>query len=190
MLLRQAVVLLGLGASTVTDIKKGLIYDTVTYPMIAIGIIINLFDFQAEHFLIPGIVFALGFSLYYLGKIGVGDVKIFTAMALLLPFFHGQIFILHSLLAAAIISVIFLSSFYVIKYARLGINFQENKKGIINSSMLGIAMALFFLAVFQQRMMPLYSILVLFVPLLFALVFMAFQHGIRKNFFLKNTRLL
>ncbi len=100
-LVRYLIVIAGTAISACTDIKTGLILDKITYPMLALGVLFSAADVLLEQsftqLLVPLAVFAFGFALYYLGKLGGGDVKIFTAMALLLPFYRGEPFILNVL---------------------------------------------------------------------------------------------
>ena len=46
LLLRQAIVLIGTLAGGYTDAKTGLILDRITYPMIALGILLSLVEGQ------------------------------------------------------------------------------------------------------------------------------------------------
>lgn len=188
-LLRYLIVLIGTALATVTDVKSGLILDKITYPMIALGIFFTGLDlFFTKNFLqlfIPVGVFSLGYALYYLGKLGGGDVKIFTAMSLLLPYFKGEPFILNVLLIAALSSVTVISLYFLIKYFRKGINVKENRKEMLKSFLLGLALLLYFLLLHQFGLLELTHVLILFFPLSLALLFLAFQKGIKRNFFLK-----
>ncbi len=186
---RYLVVLIGTAVSAYTDIKTGLILDRVTYPMIALGVAFTLADIFFSHnffqLVVPAGVFFLGFVLYYLGKLGGGDVKIFTGMALLLPYYKSEPFVLNVLLIAALSSVVVISSYYLFKYFRSGVRVKENHRDMLKSFALGILLLLYFVSLYSFGFMDLSSALILFVPLLFALFFLAFQTGIKKNFFLK-----
>lgn len=198
LLLRQAVILIGSLIAAYTDYKTGYIFDKITYPMIAIGILFNLFEFvQAisvqkfiELFAVGILVFGLGYAMYFLGKIGGGDVKLFTGIALLLPFENGifplNIFVLNILIWAGITSLIFYGVYYVLKYARKGINLKENSEGIKKASGLGILILFYFFMVYSAGLEKL--VLVLFFPLSISLIFVALEKGIKKNFFLKKIQ--
>ncbi len=190
-LVRYLVVLVGTALSTYTDVKTGLILDKVTYPMIALGAAFTACDLFFSHnflqLIIPGGVFALGYLLYYLGKLGGGDVKIFTGMALLLPYYKNEPFVLNVLLIAALSSVVVISSYYLFRYFRCGVKVKENRRDILKSFALGILLLLYFVSLHLLGFMELSSALILFVPLLLALFFLAFQTGIKKNFFLKHV---
>jgi Flp pilus assembly protein protease CpaA len=190
LLLRQAIVLLATGISAYTDWKTGLILDKVTFPLIAIGIGLSLLEQQWIAFAVAAIVFALGYAFYYAGKIGGGDVKLFTGIALVLPFFGKEIFLLDALLLSAVLAVIAYTVFFAGKFVlKNGLRLEENKKGIANAVMVGAFLLLYFFLIFQLHALSLYSIALLAIPLLFGLVFMALEKGIRREFFLKKVKL-
>src|SRR3954454_1273928 len=80
-----AVVLLLVAVTcAVTDLWKGKIYNAVTYPAMALGVVLAVIQHGA-----PGIFFALGgfavgffpaFLLFALGGMGGGDVKLLGAI--------------------------------------------------------------------------------------------------------------
>jgi len=188
-LLRYFIVLVGTVISTFTDIKTGLILDKITHPMIALGLLFTLFDILVEQsfmqLVVPLSVFGIGYGLYYAGKIGGGDVKIFTAFALLLPYHQNQPFVLNVLLIAVLSSITLISAFFVFGYWRMGIDWGECKKDIWKSALLAIAIMLYLIIMFQLGFLNLIHVIVLVVPMLFGLVALAFQKGIYKEFFLK-----
>ncbi len=196
LLLRYAVILIGSLIAAYTDYKTGYIFDKITYPMIAVGILLNLFELGIEVslekflelFSVGIIVFALGYAMYFLGKIGGGDIKLFTAIALLLPFETGifplNIFVLNSLIWAGITSLLFYGVYFVLKYARKGIIWKENIEGMKKAVGLGVLILFYFLMVYYAGMEKL--ILVLLIPMAVALIFIALEKGIKKNFFLKK----
>lgn len=183
--LRIAILLFACIIATITDIKKGLIYDKITLPAIGLGIILNVFDFNLLNFAIPLFVFIFFAILYYLGKIGGGDVKLFAASSLILPFYNNQIFIIPALFFSALFSVVFISVFYTIKYVRTGIDFQKNKKNILQASLLSLALVIYFIFTISSNLLPTQSMFFILIPIIFALPFLAFQQGIRERFFLK-----
>jgi len=199
LLLRQAVILVGSLIAAYTDFKTGYIFDKITYPMIAIGILLNLFEFGqeistekfVELFSVGIIIFVLGYGAYFLGKIGGGDVKLFTGIALLLPFEGGifplNIFVLNALIWAGISSLIFYGIYYILKYARKGIDWKENREGIKKAAGIGVLIVFYFFMVYSLGMEKL--ILILLIPLSISLIFIALEKGIKKNFFLKKISL-
>lgn len=197
--LREAIILIGSFLAAYTDYKTGLIFDKITYPMIGIGIFLNLFELgkevSSDKFLeLFGVgiaVFVLGYGMYWLGKIGGGDVKLFTAIGLLLPFETGifplNIFVLNALIWAGISSLIFYGVYYILKYARKGIELKENKEGMKKAAGLGILIVFYFFLVYSAGLEKL--IFVLLIPLSIALIFIALEKGIKKEFFLKKISL-
>ncbi|MDD5148120.1 MAG: A24 family peptidase [Candidatus ainarchaeum sp.] len=188
-LLRIAVLLAGCGLGAAQDAKSGIISDKITYSMVVLGIIFNLAELNWIGLAMGAAVFAIGYAIYYSGKIGGGDVKLFTGIALLLPFFGGKIFVISVLVEAAITAVIFYSVFFIIKYARTGISLKENTQGIKKSIVFGIIFAGFFYFWIATGLLPLHSLVLLAVALCLGLVFLALEKGIRKNFFLKKIKL-
>ena len=79
-----------------SDLKDGVIRNKLTFPLIAIGIVLNaiyVFTSNASIFLfiecavVTGVIFALGYLFWKMGAWAGGDVKLFTALAALLPFY-------------------------------------------------------------------------------------------------------
>ena len=78
-----------------SDLKYGLIKNKLTFPLIAIGIILNgvyvlttkdIFLF-VEGCIVTGLVFVIGYVFWKMGAWAGGDVKLFTAVAALIPFY-------------------------------------------------------------------------------------------------------
>jgi len=186
---RIAVLLAGCAAGAYTDAKTGLIFDKITYPMIAAGILLNLIEWNLLFLAIGASVFAIGYAVYYLGKIGGGDVKLFTAIAFLLPFYGKQLFLLDSLFVAALFAVTFYAIFFVTKYARKGISWKENKGSAKKAAGFAIIIVAYLVALAQLGAVALTTVALLALPLGLALLFMAFEHGIRRCFFLRYVKL-
>ncbi|MEM0360131.1 MAG: prepilin peptidase [Candidatus Diapherotrites archaeon] len=188
-MIRYFVVFAGTAISAYTDLRTGLILDKVTYPMIALGIVFSIADvFFLNSFtqlVVPLLVFAFSFLLYYLGKLGGGDVKIFTAMALLLPSFQGQPFVLNVLLVAALSSISILSVYFLFRYFSLKKRERVERKEKARAILLGIAIMLYFAVFVQLGFMGFLQALLLGVPLFLGVFAMAFQSGIYREFFLK-----
>ncbi|MBN2127695.1 MAG: prepilin peptidase [Candidatus Diapherotrites archaeon] len=187
-LLRQALVLIASAVGSYTDFKTGLINDWITLPLIGIGILLNLIFFDLNSLLLGLIVFVLGYGSYYLGKLGGGDVKLFTGMAFVLPFFEGKIFVLSALFFAAISSVIFYSVFYSIKYLRKGIEFELIKKKIPLVLITVLLFVFYFWFVIESSFVSIELTALIFCTVLFGLIFFIFEEGIRKEFFLKKIK--
>jgi len=197
LLLRELIVIAGSAISAYTDFKTRLILDKVTYPMIAIGLILNLYEIflhgiNFDTMLLIGIplaVFALGYALYFMGKVGGGDIKLLAGIAMLLPIVEGAIFVLNVLFVAAMVSIIFISTYYVAKYFRKGIEIKKDFPTMLRALFYGLAIILYFSMLLQLKVMSFEKIALLGIPIFFAILFIAFENGIRKNFFLKTVKL-
>ncbi len=195
LLLREIAVLSSTAIASYTDLRTGLIYDKLTYPMIALGIALNVYAGvfaslmdMMNYFAVALAVFAICYLLYYTGKIGGGDVKLFVGISLLLPYLpgHNYPFILLVVFVSAIIAIAALSLYYVPKYFAGGIDFALNRQGIFNASLFAAFFALYFALLFQLKFLQMQFIALLAVVVVCALLFIAFEKGIRKEFFLKE----
>ncbi len=91
-----------------TDYKSGYIYDYITYPMILMGIILSIIDNTILSSLLTALtIFAVGYPIYNLGKIGGGDIKLFMGIGALLPLYSGHILILFVVLFSSVIGAMF-----------------------------------------------------------------------------------
>jgi Flp pilus assembly protein protease CpaA len=190
LLIRQAIVLAASAIAAVTDWKTGYVYDWLTYPLIVIGIALNVLEQQWLGLALGIAVFVFGYAFYFAGKIGGGDVKQFTGIALVLPFFSKGIFLINALFIGAMLAVVFYTAFFATKYLlKKGLRFEENKNGIKNACLFAIALALYFFLIFQMHALSLYTVVLLGIPILFGMVFVALERGIRKEFFLKRVKL-
>ncbi|MCX6799110.1 MAG: A24 family peptidase [Candidatus Diapherotrites archaeon] len=189
LLARIAALLAGCAAAAYTDAKTGLILDKITYGMIAVGIALNVIEMNWLFLALGAAVFAIGYAVYYAGKIGGGDVKLCTAIAFLLPLYGGQIFIANALFFAALTAVTFYSVFFVTKYARLGINLKENSGNAKKAGAFAIVITAYLIAMVNIGTVKPLALLLLAVPLLLAIAFMAFEKGIRRSFFLRRVAL-
>lgn len=79
-----------------SDLKEGIIRNKLTFPLIAIGIILNavyVFTSTVDIYLfiicliVTAVVFALGYLFWKMGAWAGGDVKLFTGLAALIPFY-------------------------------------------------------------------------------------------------------
>jgi len=77
-----------------SDLKRGIIPNKLTFPLIAIGLILNgIYAFMLGELwiiivclVVTGVIFALGYLFWKMGAWAGGDVKLFTALAALIPF--------------------------------------------------------------------------------------------------------
>jgi len=92
-LLRIGIALIGTAAAAWSDWRTSFIYNWITYPMAAAGIVLNLLAMVPAFspltalalFGVPAGLFILGYVAYRVGHVGGGDVKLLAAIALLLP---------------------------------------------------------------------------------------------------------
>ena len=187
-LIQQIALLIGTFVGGATDAKTGYIYDWITYPMIGIGIILSLLQLQWFNLTTAVIIFAILFVVYKLGKIGGGDVKIFTGIALLNPY-NELNFLITLGFFAAISSLVFYSIYYSIKYIRIGFVLEDNKKGIRSALFLGAAIIAYFIVMLQSGLIGIEFIILAGFPFLLGIVFVALQGGIKKEFFEKKITL-
>jgi len=187
-LVRQIAVLVASIAGSYTDLRTGYIFDWVTLPLIAFGVIANIATGEITGIGIGVAVFAIGYLLYYTGKIGGGDVKLYTGIALAMPFHNGTVFILPLVAFSAISAIVFLSTYYLIKYYRKGIDFKYNKEGIMKAALFFVFIIIYFGMLFGTGIISQYYLSVFMAPLLFGVAFFAFEKGIKKEFFLKEIK--
>lgn len=82
-----------------TDLKSGIIQNKLTFPLIGLGVVLNsIYAYSTGNLLliiyvlgITAAIFVLGYILWKFGAWAGGDVKLFTALAALLPFFPNII---------------------------------------------------------------------------------------------------
>ena len=187
-LIQQIALLIGTFVGGATDAKTGYIYDWITYPMIGIGIILSLLQLQWFNLTTAVIIFAVLFVVYKLGKIGGGDVKIFTGIALLNPY-NELNFLITLGFFAAISSLVFYSIYFSIKYIRIGFVMEDNKEGIRSALFLGAAIIAYFIVMLQSGLIGTSFIVLAGFPFLLGIVFIALQGGIKKEFFEKKITL-
>jgi len=187
-ILQQIALLIGTFVGGATDAKTGYIYDWITYPMIGVGMILSLIQLQYFNLISGVLIFAGLFIVYKLGKIGGGDVKMFAGIALLNPY-NEMNFLITLGFFAAITSLVFYSIFYSIKYIRVGFVMEDNKEGIRSALFLGAAIIAYFVVMFQGGLIKLPFILLAGIPFLLGIIFIAFQGGIKKEFFEKKVTL-
>ncbi|MBI4214525.1 prepilin peptidase, partial [archaeon] len=89
MIVGFALALAGVAYSAFTDLKTGYVEDWLSHAMIVSGIVLALFTLPAGDMLwtlaLSAVVFVAGLAAYSFGQMGGGDVKLFTAIALLIP---------------------------------------------------------------------------------------------------------
>ena len=185
-LVRAATVVIASGVGAYTDHRTGYIFDWTTLPLIGLGLVLNAVEQEFLGIGMAVVVFILGYIFYYTGKLGGGDLKLYTGITMMLPFYSGGTFILSVILLSAFAAMVFLSSYYMVKYAAKGIDFSYNRQGIIRAGIvLAFALAYFYILM-GRGFVSLNYALVFAAPISLGVLFLAFEKGIRKEFFLKK----
>jgi len=189
LLIKQVLALIGTGISAVTDWKTGYIYDKITYPLILLGILLTLatlnLNFIVNSLIFAGIVFGLGYILYYLGQVGGGDVKLFTALTLLLPYTVEPklpaFFMVF--LVATLINVMLTITLQGTKY----LLFEKNKEIGLNKITLGLALAvlstLYINIIFNLEILTPFGLSLVILPLVGAIFFSVFGEDMTNKTF-------
>ncbi len=189
LILREAIAVIGSALAAKSDIKTGLIFDEVTYPMILLGALFNAAEFNLMAFLVAGTVFAAGYAMYVGGKIGGGDVKLFTGLALLVPFLGNNVFVVNVFVISGFAAIFYFSVYYLLKYAKKGINFEENKKSTKKAAVLALILAAYMYFGLSSGLFSQKFAAIIGVFGFCAIIFVALEKGIKKEFFLKKIRL-
>ena len=191
--LRIIILLIACGIAAYTDHKTGYIYDWVSYPLMAIGLIINIFTLSLYSILsilaTTALIYLIGLIFYKFGKIGGGDIKLFMGINLILPTFKSEPFFLWTLIFASMLSVLFVSVIYLFKLIKLKkINLKKIliKKFIILKSVCLFLFYSFFLY-FAIEIRELNSWIYLsLLPIFFGLIIMVFEKEIKQYIYLRK----
>lgn len=187
---------IGTAIGSYIDFKTTYIPDKVTYTMIAIGAVTLFFSWPFNDFLLfSGIavaVFVFGLIMYTLGQLGGGDVKLFTALALLLPsyprvfsnYFNLTVtvapypFLVSIFFIASILGMLFVSSRYIIKLIRD----RHKIKNFNRTALTGVVYDVLLLPIFYiwQTFNP--NMLFIAIPMLFGGFALAFKKDILEQY--------
>ncbi len=187
-MIQETILFVGTLAGGITDYKTGYIFDWITYPMILLGVITSLFFGRHFNLLSGATIFAMLFLLYYFGKIGGGDVKLFTGIALLNPF-NSIDFLLTVFFIAAMSSMTFYSVYYSIKYYRKGIKWEREKNGLQNALLIGFILVAYFVIMGSYGLISTGFLVLIGVPFIVGLLYFGLQEGIKREFFEKKVLL-
>jgi prepilin signal peptidase PulO-like enzyme (type II secretory pathway) len=185
-IIQQVILIIGTFFGGITDFKTGYIYDWITIPMILLGLILSIIQGQLFNIYSGITIFILLLIGYKLGKIGGGDVKIFTGIALLNPINQAD-FLITVFFFATISAIIFYSTYYSVKYFKKGINFEREKKGIHNSIIIAFILILYFFMMISFNIITEQFLFILIIPLGLGLLYYALQKGIKEEFFEKKV---
>lgn len=191
LLIKQAVLVLATAIAAYTDWKKGYIYDWLTLPLIGTGLLLGIWEQQWTGIAFGIGVFAVLYAFYWLGKLGGGDVKLFTGIALLLPFYQDQIFLLQALFFAALGAIAFYSLYYLyrLKKEKIKIKWKENQNEIVKGALFVLLLSVYLYALVQVNGVSAMVAGILWIPFLLAGVFVALEKPIKKHFFSKKVKL-
>ena len=195
LLVRETAILIACALAAYTDYKTGFIYDKITYSLMGFGALLLAFDFwQAGNIdwavlAIPVAVFAGGLLLYYSGKTGGGDVKLLSGIAITLPWLSGRIFVAGVLLAASLLAIVVMGAYFITKYALSKPRWTENKGRLPIALLLAMILTAYFWFAWSIRIFSGPAIALLTLPMAIAVLFLALEPGIRRQFFLKRVGL-
>ena len=198
-MLNVLIVFFGLLFSTYTDIKTGYVEDWMSHAMILLGIVLVPIFYPTQillSYLIAAVIFLAGYLLYIYGNMGGGDIKLFTAIALLIPFYNETIasyfsflgikqvfapypFILSIFLLSGILFMIFISVQYSIRVIRLRKKLDNFKR----KSMKGLMYALLLLPVFYYWSYMSLPMAMMYFPVALTCFIMPFKDDFVKFFF-------
>jgi Flp pilus assembly protein protease CpaA len=204
-LIGLAVALVGVAYSSYTDIKTGEVSDRLSHSMIGIGAIIVAFAYPFATAVwilaMAGVVFGLGFLMYIFGQMGGGDVKLFTALTLLVPYYPDSIrsfvaslgitpvasnypFIVSVFILSGIFFMLVIPLFYLKKIFAKQAKIPEFRKklvfGLVYCAILSPILYLWF---GMSR-----YVTILFVPMFFALLIIPFKDDIVVLFFARKKK--
>ncbi len=199
------IALLGVAYSSYTDIKTGEVSDRLSHAMIGFGAILVAFSFpfwQAVTIIGLGIlVFALGFILYIFGQIGGGDVKLFTALTLLIPYYPASLrplseaiginpvsstlpFIVSVFILSGIFFMLFIPLIYLRKLSAKRKKIKDFRRKVITGLVYCAILSPILMIWFTKSIL----IALIFVPMFFALMIIPFKNDIVVLFFARKKR--
>lgn len=195
--IRVFIVLVACAIAAYTDHKTGYIFDWLTFPLMGIGLLLNVFSFYwldvLSILLIALVIYIFGYMAYYYGKIGGGDIKLFLGIHLVLPYLNGQVFILWVIMASSLLSVLFVSVSYIFKlYNKIKIT-----KDLLLERKWKILFSLFFLIFFsflcyyvvKQDSFPWFVYLTI-PAIFFGSVVLIFEKEVKEHIYLRRKPVL
>lgn len=87
------IAVIGTGIAAYWDYKTGIVPDKLSHAMIISGAALAPLVFTDLLYVygVAALIFALGYVMYIFGQIGGGDVKLFTALSLLIPIYPEKL---------------------------------------------------------------------------------------------------
>jgi len=190
------VALVGTSVAAYTDFKTTYIPDKLNYAMIAIGLAYVWLSFPMSdalwHTAIAALVFLIGLALYLFGQLGGGDVKLFAALALLMPIYPAALSAINPVgaivapyppvvsifFAAAVISMVFVPVNYLNKLYHDRKKLKNLRKKITRGAMYSVAtLPIFYIwSVFSPRA------LIVALPIILGAFSLAFKEDILERY--------
>ena len=204
-LIGVVIALLGVLYSSYTDIRTGEVSDRLSHTMIGLGIILLVLSYPLStalwYMAIGLIVFVLGFILYIFGQIGGGDVKLFTAIALLIPQYPASLkpaivsfgitpvvpnypFLVSVFILSGIFFMLVVPLFYLRKLWAQKKRIKEFSRKIFY----GLVYCAILSPIIYMWLSMSKLIAVLFIPMFFALLIIPFKDDIVVLFFARKKR--
>lgn len=199
------VAVLGVAYSSYTDIKTGEVSDRLSHSMIGLGAILVAFSFpfwQAVTIIgIAALVFILGFILYIFGQMGGGDVKLFTSLALLVPYYPLSLSPLSEamgitpvsssfpfIVSVFVLSGIFFMLFVPLIYLRKLYSRRKKIADFRRKIAVGVVYCLILSPMIYLWLGISKPIALLFIPMFFALLIIPFKDDVVVLFFSRKKR--
>ena len=201
-MINVAIAIVGTALAAAHDFKTGYISDLLTHTMMICGVVLMPILYPTNFiygYIVAAAVLAIGFAAYAFGQLGGGDVKLFTALALLLPFYPTMFqpvasqfgitpvvapypFIVTLFLTAGIIgSLIFIPTYYMAKLVRIRGRVKDFNKKLVK----GIAYSALISPVFIMYAAWFPGFLLLFPPVALGLVIIPFKNDTLEHFSIK-----
>jgi Flp pilus assembly protein protease CpaA len=191
--IRIILLLLAVALAAYFDYKTGYIYDWISYPLIAIGLILNIFTYSWKSLipivLISAGIYLFGYFAYYFGKIGGGDIKLFIGIHMILPYLNNQLLIFWVIILSSLLSVMFVSISYAFKLnKKIKINkvlLKKKKSKIFKSAILFFVFLAFVIFATSTGDMP-KIIYITIPPMFFGSIIIIFEDEVKKYIYLKQ----
>ena len=199
------VAVVGTALLAYTDYKTTYMPDKYTHSMLLIGLVwLVLFNSSpASAFLIALITFAVLFLMYLFGQIGGGDVKLFTALALLIPSYPKVLYpFLNSIGLSPIISspipfvfsvfllagllgpMFFVSIWYFYKLYKI----REKVKGYDAKILKSSVLILFSIPLIYYFYSFSHGFIFIFLPVITSFLILPFKNDMLKHFSMKKKK--
>ena len=200
-LLGATIAVIGTAVVAYTDWKTGYMPDRYTHALILLGAILLPFyhgiPYAVSGYATAAVVFGVCFVLYTLGQLGGGDVKLFTALALLIPTYPTKLaalgfqpvtapypFVLSVFFGAAVLAMLFVSLGYMVRLYKRRRKIRHFRKKTIKGA--AFALLLLPLAAAWAYINP--NMVVVIVPMAAGAFVLAFKDDILRLFIVKKKK--